>query len=311
MPYPIQQKLVVGVSTNALFNLENEDRIFREEGIESYKKFQIANKDRILEKGPAYPFVRRFLNINKMFKEQLPVEVVLLSRNSPETGMRAFNSIQKYGLNITRAAFTSGKSPFAYIPAYNISLFLSTNKEDVENAIKMKYPAGLILNTSIVDDETDMEFRIAFDFDGVLASDEAERIYQQNKNLSEFQEYETLHSSEPLQPGLLFDFFQKISSFQKLENRLAQTDSSYEKVLRTAIVTARNAPAHERAINTLKSWDVEVDEMFFLGGIEKKRILEVLKPHLFIDDQIGHLDESMNNIPLVHIPFGIINQIYE
>ncbi len=175
MAIKIQQKLVVGVSTNALFDLEEEDRIYRDEGVEAYKKYQMDNKDVVLGKGVAYPFVRRFLNINKIFADEQPVEVVLLSRNSPETGMRAFKSIKEYGLNITRAAFTSGKSPFEYIPAYNISLFLSTNREDVDKAIAKQYPAGVILNTNIEDDEEDTEFRIAFDFDGVLANDEAEK----------------------------------------------------------------------------------------------------------------------------------------
>ncbi len=134
------------------------------------------------------------------------------------------------------------------------------------------------------------------------------KIFQVNNDINEFHAHEVKHSEDPLEPGLMHKFFSKISFFQKRENKLAQKDNLYKKVLRTAIVTARNAPSHERAINTLRSWEVEVDEMFFLGGIEKKRILEVLKPHLFIDDQIKHLDESLHNIPLVHIPFGIINE---
>jgi len=308
MAYDVNKKLVVGVSTNALFDLQKEDNIFNQEGVEAYKKYQKENRYVKLKKGLAFPFVRRFLNINNLFPTERPVDVVLLSKNSPETGLRVFNSIKEYGLDISRAAFTSGKSPFEYIPAYNISLFLSTNKEDVRNAISKNYPAGLILDTQIHDDETDHELRIAFDFDGVLASDQAERIYQKNKDLKEYHEYEQLHSNEPIEAGLLFNFLKKLSTFQKLENKKLMKDSSYKKVLRTAIVTARNAPSHERAINTLTSWDVSVDEMFFLGGIEKRRFLEVLKPHLFIDDQISHLDQSLIDIPLVHIPFGIMNE---
>ena len=307
MPYRIDQKLVVGVSTNALFNLEAEDKIFREQGLDAYKKFQKENKDVLLDKGLAYPFVRRFLNINTIFPEK-PVEVVLLSRNSVETGLRVFNSIKSYGLDISRAAFTSGRSPFEYIPAYNISLFLSTNDKDVKNAIDRNYPAGRILSTAIHDDEKDPELRIAFDFDGVLADDAAEQIYQKNENINEFHEHEVSHSNAPLNPGLLLRFFQKLSFFQKLESKRAKEDPSYQRVLRTAIITARNAPSHERAVNTLESWEVSVDEMFFLGGIEKRRVLEVLKPHLFIDDQITHLDQSLVDIPLVHIPFGVINK---
>lgn len=306
MPYPIDQKLVVGVSSNALFDLEMEDHIFKEKGIEAYKTYQIQNIDVVLKKGTAFPFVRRFLNINEVL-EGRPVEVVLMSKNSPEIGLRILNSIKAYGLDISRAVFTSGRSPYSYIPAYNISLYLSTNKKDVDQAIAMNYPAGVVLDTNVVDDEEDIEFRIAFDFDGVLASDEAEIIYQETKNLDTFHEHEDLHSKEPLKPGLLHNFLQKLSALQEIERQTAEKDDTYKKVLRTSVVTARSAPAHLRAINTLRSWNVSVDEMFFLGGIEKRRILEELKPHLFIDDQIGHLNKEMENIPLVHIPFGVIN----
>lgn len=308
MAYPIEKKLVVGVSTNALFNLTREDEIFRDEGIEAYKKFQNDNKYEILEKGLAFPFVRRFLNINQVFNIEKPVEVVLLSKNSPETGLRVFNSIKEYGLDISRAAFTSGRSPFEYIPAYNISLFLSTDINDVQHAISKNYPAGIILSTEIHDDLSDLELRIAFDFDGVLADDSAEKIYQKHGDLGEFHDHEETHSNEPISPGLMLRFFTMLSNFQKMENKKISADPNYKKLLRTAIITARNAPAHERAVNTLKSWHVDVDEMFFLGGIEKKRVLEVLKPHLFIDDQMTHLDKSLTDIPLVHIPFGIINE---
>ena len=215
MPFRIDQKLVVGVSTNALFNLEAEDKIFREQGLDAYKKFQKENKDVLLEKGLAYPFVRRFLNINTIFPEK-PVEVVLLSRNSVETGLRVFNSIKSYGLDISRAAFTSGRSPFEYIPAFNISLFLSTNDEDVKNAINRNYPAGRILNTVIHDDEKDPELRIAFDFDGVLADDAAEQVYQRMKTLTNFMSMRSLTKC-PLNPGLLLRFFQSYRSFKSLK----------------------------------------------------------------------------------------------
>lgn len=308
MAYPIERKLVVAVSSNALFNLEKEDEIFHKEGLQAYRSYQIENKLKPIDKGLAFPFIKRFLNINRIYSEQKPVEVVLLSKNSPETGIRVFNAIKAYGLDITRAAFTSGNSPYKYIPAYNVSLFLSTNETDVINAIQSSYPAGRILKTTILDDE-DLELRVAFDFDGVIADDEAEKIYQNSRGqLDLYYQYETDHGQEALNPGPLGDFFKKLSFFQKLESKKAENDSDYKKILKTAIITARNAPAHERAINTLKEWDVSVDEMFLLGGIEKKRILSVLKPHLFFDDQITHLDPKLENIPLVHIPFGITNK---
>lgn len=308
MPYPIDRKLVVAVSTTALFDLDEEDRIYNENGIEEYKRFQEANKTKTLDKGLAFPFIRRFLNINNVYSEQKPVEVVLLSKNSPETGLRVFNSIKEYGLDISRAAFTSGKNPCLYMPAYNVSLFLSTNRSDVDLAIKNKFPAGVLIKSIVHDDENDNELRVAFDFDGVLADDSAEKVYQETKQLDLYFDHETQYKDEPIQPGLLKDFFTRLSFFQKLETKKKEKDPTYSKILRTAIVTARNAPAHERAVNTLKSWDVEVDEMFFLGGIEKKRILSIMKPHLFIDDQIGHLDQSLEDITLVHIPFGIMNE---
>jgi 5'-nucleotidase len=308
MAYPIEKKLVVAVSSNALFDLEKEDDIYQTKGLQAYKDYQIKNRQKVLNKGNAFPFIRRFLNINKVYSDEKPVEVVLLSKNSPITGIRVFNSIKAYDLDISRAAFTSGKSPFNYIPAYNISLFLSTNETDVINAIETGLAAGRILKTNIIDDSEDMELRVAFDFDGVIADDEAEKVYKESGSLEKFYEYETEHKQEPLNLGPLGVFFKKLSFFQKLESKKEEKDKSYKKILKTAIITARSAPAHERAINTLRGWDVEVDEMFLLGGIEKKRILEVFKPQLFFDDQLTHLDNKIKNIPLVHIPFGIANK---
>jgi len=307
MPYPIERKLVVGISSSALFDLSREDEIYRSQGVRKYAEYQERNKRELLPKGVAFPFVRRFLRLNEVFPVERPVEAVLLSRNSPETGMRIFHSIGAYGLDITRAVFTSGGSPKNYIPAYNISLFLSTNDTDVEESIAEGHPAGLILKTSVVDDENDRELRVAFDFDGVLADDAGEQIYKGAGGLEGFHEHESKNASVPHNPGPLAGFFRKLAELQALELARIETDPAYRKIVRTAIVTARAAPAHERAINTLKSWDVSVDEMFFLGGIEKKRVLNVLKPHLFVDDQKVHLDESLENVPLVHIPFGIAN----
>jgi 5'-nucleotidase len=308
VPYPIERKLVVGVSSNALFDLQAEDGIFRHQGLEEYKRHQIENRNVVLKKGVAFPFIRRFLNINRIYPDKKPVEVVILSKNSPETGLRIFNSIREYELDISRAAFTSGRSPFEYIPAYNISLFLSTDETDVKKAIEKSYPAGRILKTNIHDDENDPELRLAFDFDGVLVDDSSEQFYQECGDLNEYFKHEKEFSDKPLEAGLLLEFLQKVSFFQKLENKALQENPQYRKVLRTAIITARNAPAHERAVNTLTHWGVDVDEMFFFGAIEKRRILEILKPHLFIDDQISHLDKSLNDIPLVHVPFGFINR---
>ncbi len=306
MPYPIQKKLVVGISSNALFDLKKEDDIFINEGLGAYRKYQVEHREDFLKEGIAFPFISRFLNINDVYSDEKPVEVVLLSKNSPETGVRIFNSIKHYKLDISRAAFMSGKTAYEYIPAFNISLFLATDEKDVQLAMGAGYGAGRIIRTEIVDDSHIKELRVAFDFDGVIADDEAETIYKE-QGIKKYYEYETEHSGDALRPGPLADFFKKISFLQKLESKKESKDPTYKKILKTAIITARNAPAHERAINTLKEWGVSVDEMFLLGGVEKKRILDIMKPHLYFDDQLSHLDGSIQNIPLVHIPFGVSN----
>jgi len=306
MPYPIDRKLVIAIASSALFDLSEPNKVFRQKGIAAYKKYQEKNIDKILDKGVAFPFIRRFLNINHSFPRRQPVEVILLSRNSPETGMRVFRSIREYGLDITRAGFFSGESPYKYIPAFNTSLFLSANDEDVHQAIRLGIPAGRVIDTRIEDDDEDMELRIAFDFDGVLADDAAEKIYKSTNDISKFHESETQLSLVPHNPGPLQDLFTKISFFQKLESKKLANNKDYKRLLKISIITARNAPSHERMIRTLNSWGVSIDETFFLGGIEKKRILEVMKPHMYFDDQQQNLDH-IDNIPLVHVPFGIAN----
>lgn len=308
MAFPIEKKLVVGVSSNALFNLQKEDELFNENGIVAYRNYQKENKLEILGKGPAFPFIKRFLEINKHYTEEQPVEVVLLSKNSPETGIRIFNSIKHYDLDISRAAFTSGKSPFEYIPAYNISLFLSTNDFDVQNSIDAGFPAGKFINNNVEDLDEDLELRVAFDFDGVIADDGSEAIYKETKDLQEFHKYELEHIGKPHNPGPLADFFKKLAFFQKLESKKENKFANYKKILRTSIITARNAPSHERAINTLTNWGVTVDELFLMGGVDKSRILNVVKPHIYFDDQLVHLNTDTTKIPLVHIPFGIANK---
>jgi 5'-nucleotidase len=203
----------------------------------------------------------------------------------------------------------SGKSPYSYLPAFNVSLFLSANEEDVKNAIAADYPAGLVLPSQIVDDEADNELRVAFDFDGVIADDESETVFKRNNDIDEFHAHETLHVARPHQPGPLADMFQKLALMQRLEERAQRRDPSYQKIVRIAIITARNAPSHERVVTTLKSWGVSADETFFLGGMNKARVLSVFKPHIFFDDQLTHLKASPGGtIPMVHVPFGIANR---
>lgn len=308
MAYPIERKLVISIASSALFNLAESHNVYVNDGVDAYKLHQENNIDIPFPKGVAFPFIRRFLAINKAFPDQSPVEVVLLSRNSPETGLRVFRSIRHYGLDITRAGFMKGSSPYEYIPAFNSSLFLSSNEADVRKAIEFNYPAGVVLPSTVYDDEYDNELRIAFDFDGVIADDEAESVYKKNNDLNEFAAHETEKQSIPHKPGPLADLFKKLSFMQKLEEKKLKKDPDYKKILRIAIVTARNAPSHERVVTTLKNWGVSADESFFLGGMDKSRILTILKPHMFFDDQLSHLQSPAGDIPMVHIPFGIANK---
>jgi 5'-nucleotidase len=308
MAFQIENKLVIGVASSALFDLTGSHKVYLDSGPDEYRKFQERNIDVILDKGVAFPFIRRFLNINKCFPGQTPVEVVLFSRNSPETGLRVMRSIAHYGLDISRAAFMTGTAPSPYLPAFTTSLFLSANEEDVKAAIEANYPAGLVLPSKIVDDDDDVELRVAFDFDGVIADDEAETVFKTN-GLDEFHAHEALHVARPHTPGPLADMFQKLALMQRMEERAQRRDPNYRKVLRIAIITARSAPSHERVVTTLKSWGVSANETFFLGGMDKARVLSVFKPHIFFDDQLTHLKSSPGGtIPMVHVPFGVANR---
>jgi len=306
MGVSLTEKLVIGVASSALFDLSESHQVFVEDGAEVYRQFQREKSHEPLPLGVAFPFVRRFLGINQAYPEQQPVEVILLSKNDPDTGQRVFNSIKHYGLGITRAGFLSGKSPHAYIPAFNIALFLSANEQDVRNSIQAGHPAGIVLPSQIHDEDTDSELRVAFDFDGVLADDEAEAVYYSG-SLDSFQAHEIEKAHIPHNPGPLSNLFKKLGAFQRLENQREQADSHYQRILRTAIITARNSPASDRVVTTLNAWGVIPDETFFLGGLEKRPILEIMKPHIFFDDQMTHLDSVAKNIPSVHVPFGIRN----
>jgi len=305
--YPIDEKLVVAVASSALFDLEASDRVFREQGVEAYRRYQEENKSHPLAKGIAFPFIRRFLCLNALFPRLRPVEVVLLSRNTPDTGLRVFNSIAHHGLDITRASFMSGKPAFRYLPAFNASLFLSANESDVRAAVDAGFPAGIVLKSEAPDDADDRELRVAFDFDGILADDEAEQINKE-QGLEAFKSLETEKAGMPHAPGLLHDLFRKFGLLQQLELQACREDSHYQRFLRTAIVTARSAPAHERVVTTLKAWGVMPDETLFLGGISKKRVLDILKPHIFFDDKMVNLQETASYIPSVHVPFGKLNR---
>lgn len=304
MPYPIEDKIVIAIASSALFDLEESDRVFRTEGDAAYRTWMGEREDIPLRPGKAFWFIRSFLALNTGFAAgEGPVEVILLSRNDPEAGNRIFRSARHYGLDIVRAAFLDGGSPHPYIEAFGASLFLTENGDDVREAIAAGLPAGLIVSSGFPDDRSG-ELRVAFDFDGVIADDEAEKVYRLEGGLDAFIESETRKAEIPLDPGPLKGFFQKLAALQKHQR---SEGCGSQPRLRIAIVTARNAPAHERVITTLKSWGIFTDEVFFLGGIEKRRILEALKPHIFFDDQRGHFGSAESAIACVHIPFGVAN----
>ncbi len=295
--------LTIAISSSALFDLNESNRVYEEEGLEAYRRYQIAHEDKVLERGEAFNFVDKFLNINKLLHKHR-VEVILLSRNSADTGLRIFNSIAAHELEITRAAFCGGESPYRYIHAFGGSLFLSTQADDVTHALKHGVAAATLLGGRSGTDARasgSEELRLAFDGDSVLFSDEAEQVYQQ-KGLDAFAETERAQASDPLEGGPFKEFLRSLHALQREfpEN---------ECPIRTALVTARSAPAHERVIRTLRAWDVRLDESLFLGGMEKTEFLRAFGADVFFDDQTQHVERASPHMPSGHVPHGVINEI--
>lgn len=286
----ISNKLVVGISSRALFDLRESDAVFEEQGTDAYSKYQIAHENEVLEPGIAFPLVQKFLNLNR---EQHLVEIILLSRNSADTGLRIFNSIQHYGLNITRAAFTSGKSPYQYISAFGSHLFLSTHHEDVIRALGSGCAAAMIWPSKRDDNHPD-RLRIAFDGDAVLFNNESELIFQQ-QGIDAFNDNEFKKAQHPLPGGPFKGFLQAL-------HRLQQHFPSDDCPIRTALVTARQAPAHERVIRTLRSWQIRIDEALFLGGLNKGEFLQAFHADIFFDDQTCHCESAQQHVTTAHVP---------
>ncbi|MFD7817664.1 5'-nucleotidase [Streptomyces sp. NPDC059785] len=311
MPYELANRLVVGIASSALFDLEEADAVFRDQGEEAYRTFQEKHLDDNLRAGAAFPFIRRLLSLNGLSASDDPlVEVIVLSRNDPDTGLRVMRSIQAHGLTISRAIFMQGRSPYRFMPALNMSLFLSANETDVREAVALGLPAGRVLGPAAADETDDQDLRIAFDFDGVLADDSSEQVFQTD-GIEGFRSYETTNAATPHDPGPLRDFLASVNRIQQREEEQRAKDPDYKIRVHVSLVTARNAPAHERAVRSLKGWGVTVNDAFFLGGIDKSRIMSVLKPHIFFDDQVSHLAGTSRSTPSVHIPFGKINETDE
>ena len=309
----LERALVVGVASSALFDLEASDAVFRQDGEQKYREYQRDHLDDALGPGVAFPFIRRLLALNDLSGDERLVEVVVLSRNDPETGLRVMRSVERHGLDITRAIFMQGRSPYRFMEPLRMSLFLSANGADVREAIRMGFAAGRVVGRAAddghaADDDGGTDLRIAFDFDGVLADDSSERIYQEG-TLEAYQANESALADVPLPKGPLAAFLEKINHIQRIEDAKHDADpGGYERRVRVAVVTARSAPAHERAINSIHQWGLRVNDAFFLGGIDKGPVLGVLQPHIFFDDQRRHVDTASRSTPSVHIPFGELNE---
>lgn len=305
MPVDLDHKLVIGVASSALFDTTESHAVWTDQGEDAYRQYQRQHEQVPLLPGPAFGFIKGLLQLNDPELGFHPVEVVLLSRNTADTGLRVMNSIEHHALPITRAFFRGGRPPFIFMQPTKAVLYLSANRDDVDEAIAAGFPAGQIMGTAMIDDGMNTnELRIAFDFDGILVDDSAEQVFQK-KGLDAFHAHEK--TKTPLPIGPLHPLLKKIASIQAEERKRKAGDSKYKCKLRTAICTARNAPSHSRAIHTLRDWGIDVDEVFFLGGIDKADVLKEFKPHIFFDDQETWVASASDVVPSVHVPFGEIN----
>ena len=290
-------RLVVAISSRALFDLEEENAVFETQAHGAYQALQRERLDVPAAPGVAFPLVRKLLAFNDADTQR--VEVVILSRNDPVSGMRVFRSAQHYGLPIQRGSFTRGQSPWRYLRPLNANLFLSAHLPDVRAALEAGVPAAQVYPHSARASEAHPhEVRIAFDGDAVLFSDEAERVFQA-QGLSAFQQHERDKAAQPLSAG---PFKPLLSALHRL-----QQEGTPNMRIRTALVTARSAPAHERAIRTLMDWNIEVDEAMFLGGLPKGEFLREFEPDFFFDDQTGHIESAAQHVPAGHVASGVSN----
>ncbi len=302
MAFSLDGKLVVAISSRALFNFEEENQIFEASDDSAYMQLQLERIDQAAKPGVAYPLVKKLLGFNQG-KQQM-VEVVILSRNDPVSGLRVFRSAKSVGLAIERGVFTRGRPPYHYLKSLQANLFLSANADDVRATLDAGFPAAMVFPQSkqIAESNPD-EIRIAFDGDAVLFSDEAEQVFQ-SKGLDAFVAHESKKVEIPLPPG---PFKPLLEALHRLQNVTKQ--DNHPMRIRTALVTARSAPAHERAIRTLMAWGVTVDEAMFLGGLAKKDFLKEFQPDFFFDDQLGHCELASDVAPTGQVLSGIANQI--
>lgn len=303
MPYDISSKLKIAVTTRALFRLEDEDKIYREQGTKAYETYQIEKELTIIPKGAAFTLVQSLLSINTIEALKDRVEVILVTRSNANSGIRVFNSIEKYDLDITRGVFSGGGELTPYLLALGVDLFLTANSDDAQAAIDAGIPAATLLTQNIpqYNDQSNQGIRIAFDGDAVLFSDESELIFKK-QGLEEFKENEALNANVPMKEGPFAKFLKIISDLQS-------TLGEDQTFIRTALVTARNAPSHERIIKTLRDWNVRIDEMFFLGGISKTPILKAFGAQIFFDDQKTYTEPASASVPSGTVPYTSVSEL--
>ena len=296
-----KSKLIIGISSRALFNLDKSHEIYEKEGLKSYQDYQIENEDKTLEPGEAFNLVKKILKINDFYEKLDRVEVILLSRNTSDTGLRIRNSIEAHNLNISRAAFCGGESPHRYVKDFGVHLFLSSSIEDVKLAIKSDVAAATIVSRSSENKkESSSEIlKIAFDGDAVIFSDESEKVFHE-KGREAFIENE-VKSETFLKEGPFKSFLVEL-------NKIQNDFEINECPIRTALVTARSAPSDNRVIKTLREWGVRIDESLFLGGMTKNNFLESLDADIFFDDQKKHIISAIENTTSGHVPYGIKNE---
>jgi len=291
MPETLEDKLVVGISSRALFDLTTANDVYEREGLSAYRTYQHEHERDTLEPGTAFPLVRGLLAVNDRADEQL-VEVIIFSRNDADSAMRVLRSVEAHGLDITRGVFRGGRDPWPLLPALSCDVFLSAESSQVVKAHEQGVPAALILPSAAQHDADTGEVRIAFDGDAVLFDEASQRVYDE-QGLDAFHAYETDHADEPLSPGPFRPFLDGLARIQ--------ARFSGNSPIRTALVTARAAPAHYRVVNTLRDWGVRVDETYFLGGVDKAKVLAAFGAHIFFDDQRAHVESASQHVPAAQV----------
>jgi 5'-nucleotidase len=298
MPYSLSDKLVIGISSRALFNLERENQIYEQHGVDAYAAFQREHENDPLQPGSAFPLVKALLHLNRLMPEdQRLIEVVVISRNTPDTGLRAFNAIEEHGLDISRAAFTGGAPVMTpYINAFEVDLFLSRSPDDVQLAVNSGVAAAQLVDLPADFSAPTDQIRIAFDGDAVLFDPESEEYFQQH-GLEKFLEREKRLRGQPMGRG---PFAKLLIMLSELQQRFPAESCP----IRIAIVTARNSPAHARVVHTLRNWNVSVNEAFFLGGVPKAKVLQAFGAHMFFDDQDTHVQAAASVVPAGKVPYA-------